>query len=87
VPDAFAGWAARDGCVGAPVETFAHGDATCRTYDDCDGGAEVTLCTIDDGGHTWPGGIPIPAFGKTSGDISATDAMWAFFKAHSLADN
>jgi polyhydroxybutyrate depolymerase len=87
VPDAFAGWAARDGCVGSPTVTFAHGDATCRTYDDCDGGAEVTLCTIDGGGHTWPGGIPIPAFGKTSGDISATDAMWAFFKAHSLADN
>jgi polyhydroxybutyrate depolymerase len=87
VPDAFAGWAARDGCVGSPVVTFAQGDASCQTYDDCDGGAEVTLCTIDGGGHTWPGGIAIPPFGKTSGDISATDAMWAFFQAHSLAAN
>ncbi len=87
VPDAFEGWASRNGCVGASVETYAQGDATCRSYNDCDGGSEVTLCTIDGGGHTWPGGIPIPPFGKTSGDISATDAMWAFFQAHSLADN
>lgn len=86
VPDTFAGWATRDGCVGSPAVTYEQGDTTCRTYDDCDGGAEVTLCTIDGGGHTWPGGLPIPVFGKTSTDISATDAMWAFFSAHSLAD-
>ncbi|HUJ63242.1 MAG TPA: PHB depolymerase family esterase [Kofleriaceae bacterium] len=80
VPDTFTGWATRDGCTGAPVQTYAHGDATCMTYQGCD----VTLCTIDGGGHTWPGGLPVPALGVTSTDISATDAMWTFFAAHHL---
>jgi polyhydroxybutyrate depolymerase len=80
----FAGWAARDGCTGAPVETFAHGDARCLTYAQCAGGAAVTQCTIDGGGHTWPGGIPIPPLGPTSTDLSATDAMWTFFVAHPM---
>jgi len=42
------------------------------------------LCTIDQGGHTWPGGLPIPALGKTSADISATDTMVDFFEAHPM---
>lgn len=84
VPEAFAAWAARNGCSGAPVETYAKGDARCLTYTQCTDDAHVTQCTIDGGGHTWPGGIPIPVFGKTSSDLSATDAMWEFFAAHPL---
>ena len=84
VPDSIAGWVARDHCTGAPVQTYQHGDATCSTYDHCDGGAEVTLCTIDGGGHTWPGGTPVPTLGATSTDLSATDAMWTFFAAHPM---
>jgi polyhydroxybutyrate depolymerase len=79
-----AGWASRDGCTGAPVETYHHGDAHCSTYEHCAAGANVTLCTIDGGGHTWPGGTPVPPFGATSTDLSATDAMWSFFAAHPL---
>jgi polyhydroxybutyrate depolymerase len=84
VPDSVAGWVARDSCTGAPVQTYAHGDASCSSYQQCAGGAEVTLCTITGGGHTWPGGMPVPALGATSTDISATDAMWTFFAAHPL---
>jgi polyhydroxybutyrate depolymerase len=50
------------------------------TYEGCD----VTLCTVDGGGHTWPGGLPVPTLGATTTDISATDAMWTFFSAHHL---
>ena len=84
VPDSFAGWAARDGCTGAPSQTYAHGDASCSTYASCAGGAEVTLCTIDGGGHTWPGGTPVPTLGATSTDLDATAHMWTFFQAHPL---
>ena len=84
VLDTFHGWADRDGCTGTPTQTYAKGDATCQTYDQCAGGAEVTLCTIDGGGHTWPGGTPVPSLGATSTDINATDAMWTFFSAHHL---
>jgi poly(3-hydroxybutyrate) depolymerase len=31
------------------------------------------------GGHTWPGGTPIPPAGVTSTDIDASAAMWDFF--------
>jgi len=84
VADTIAGWVQRDGCQGAATTTYANGDATCVTYGDCTADAEVTLCTIAGGGHTWPGGTPFPLLGNTSTDISATDAMWTFFQKHAM---
>ena len=74
-------WAARNGCTGEPVETFARGDSRCLTHQTCSGGAEVTVCTVTGGGHTWPGGAYFPG-GHITMDLSATDAMWDFFVAH-----
>ena len=50
-------------------------------YEGCDPGAYVKFYTIADGGHTWPGGKPLPAFivGKTTQEIDATRLMWEFF--------
>lgn len=50
------------------------------------GGADVELYTIERGGHTWPGGSPLPAVltGSTSADIDATRMMWEFFTSHPL---
>ncbi len=85
VADTFAGWATRDGCTDAtPAQTYANADAHCSTYSQCASGATVTLCTIDGGGHTWPGGLPVPALGYTSPNISATNEMWTFFAAHPM---
>jgi polyhydroxybutyrate depolymerase len=84
VADTVAGWVQRDGCTGSPTTTYSNGDATCVTYAQCSQGADVTLCTITGGGHTWPGGTPFPLLGATSTDISATDAMWTFFQSHPL---
>jgi polyhydroxybutyrate depolymerase len=78
------GWAARSGCAVTPRETSKTGDVTCTTYDGCQGGAEVNLCTVTGGGHTWPGGLPVPSLGYTTTNIVATDAMWDFFVAHPL---
>ncbi len=78
-----AGWATRNGCDTATTESFASGDSRCMTHSGCDGGAEVTLCTISGGGHTWPGGGYFPG-GHITTDLSATDAMWAFFVAHPM---
>lgn len=77
-------WAKRDGCTGAPTETFAKGDVSCKTHASCKDSAEVTLCTVDGGGHTWPGGMPVPSLGKTSTAISASDALWSFFQKHPM---
>jgi polyhydroxybutyrate depolymerase len=84
VPDDFAAWGTRDACTDAPSTTYSMGDVACSTYQHCSGGAEVTLCTVQNGGHTWPGGTPVPSLGYTTTNISATDAMWSFFQAHPL---
>ena len=82
-PETDAGWAMRNGCDTATTESFANGDSRCVTHTGCDGGSEVTLCTITGGGHTWPGGAYFPG-GHITMDLSATDAMWTFFVAHPL---
>tara|TARA_Y100000310_G_scaffold194711_2_gene194711 strand:+ start:3786 stop:4748 length:963 start_codon:yes stop_codon:yes gene_type:complete len=71
--------------------TYQNREATCKTYSPCNQNTEVTLCTIKDGGHTWPGGnygIDKTWYkkfvGKLSHDISANDAMWDFFEKHPM---
>lgn len=73
-------WAVRNGCDATPASESVAPDVRCDTWSGCDAGTEVTLCTVEGGGHTWPGGTPLP-FGVTSG-YSATDAMWEFFLRH-----
>ena len=79
-------WVTRNGCNPTPTETFKKGDSHCDTYSGCKDGAEVVFCTIDDGGHTWPGGMDMSAlgFGKTTQDLMANDAMWDLFQKHPL---
>ncbi len=82
-------WAAQDRCPAKPEITYQKGEVTCETYSPCAGDTEVTLCSVQGGGHTWPGtGIKIrrplvdKIMGKTTQDIVATDTMWEFFKRH-----
>jgi len=79
-------WVARNGCNATPTETFNNGDSHCDTYSGCTDGAEVVFCSVEDGGHTWPGGMDLSAlgFGKTTQDLIANDAMWDFFVKHPL---
>jgi polyhydroxybutyrate depolymerase len=81
VEETMAIWRDRDGCKGAAEQIYQKGDATCVRWGGCEQGSEVVLCTIDGGGHTWPGGVPIP-LGTTSNNISATETMLSFFAAH-----
>jgi polyhydroxybutyrate depolymerase len=61
-------------------------DATRVEYTSCSGNAAVVLYTIKEGGHTWPGGKPMPEWlvGRTSRSVAATNEMWAFFREHPL---
>jgi polyhydroxybutyrate depolymerase len=85
---AFAFWARADGCNDDPQPGYSGGDASCERHAHCAAGAEVALCTIAGGGHTWPGGLDNFLIehiaGKVSRDLSASDAIWAFFERHSL---
>lgn len=84
-------WRGIDGCTDAPAITYQNGDAVCSTSRQCRQGTAVTLCTINGGGHTWPGGAYYPdtawwrqTVGSLTQDISANDQMWSFFQAYSL---
>jgi polyhydroxybutyrate depolymerase len=94
VPDSFKTWADRDGCTGAPTTTLKQGKATCQTYTQCAGGADVTLCSVDGMGHCLPGMktesptncltknlIPL---GVPNSDIDGIDLSAQFLAAHSL---
>lgn len=80
VPDTMMGWAERNGCTAGPDETYDMGNSHCETWSGCTGGVSVTLCTVEGGGHWWPGGP------SSSADIDATDAMWEFLSGYSLTD-
>jgi polyhydroxybutyrate depolymerase len=76
-----AAWRTKNGCT-TQSTTYTHGDTSCVTYGGCTGNADVVMCTVQDGGHQWPGGEALPFLGKKSDDIIATDAIWEFFVSH-----
>lgn len=57
------------------------------SYSNGTNGSSVTFYKINKGGHTWPGGIPIPIFGFTSMDINASELMGTFFSKHCTSAN
>ena len=83
VADTLEHWRVKNGCSGVEQVFYQQGDTTCVEWPDCHLGTRTALCTIDGGGHTWPGGLPIPS-GKTSTDINATRTMIGFFHSQPL---
>jgi polyhydroxybutyrate depolymerase len=79
-------WARRNRCAPATRDSLVAPDATRRDYTGCADSADVVLYTIRGGGHTWPGGKPLPKlfFGSTSRDVDATSEMWKFFRDRRL---
>jgi polyhydroxybutyrate depolymerase len=86
VPKWAANWARRNRCAPHPIDSPLNAEVMRRQYAACADGATVVLYTIRGGGHTWPGGQPLPEWfaGRTSTSIDATREMWLFFKAHPL---
>ena len=82
--ESFAFWSQNAGCTDAPEVVFANGDATCVERSTCAGGASVRLCTIQNGGHQWPGGPAIPGLGAQTKDIVASKELVEFFFSHAL---
>jgi polyhydroxybutyrate depolymerase len=75
-----------NGCAAEPRALPASGVVSGVAYADCV--ADVVFYTVAGGGHTWPGGEPLPEWltGTTTEDIDATRVMWEFFRAHPLAE-
>jgi polyhydroxybutyrate depolymerase len=83
-----ASWARRNRCGTNPVDSLVATDVTRLEYTKCADDAAGVLYTIKGGGHTWPGGQPLPEWfvGPTSNSIDATSLMWAFFREHRLRE-
>jgi polyhydroxybutyrate depolymerase len=79
-------WARRNRCDTNAVESTVAVDVTRRAYAKCADDADVVLYTVKGGGHTWPGGTPLPEWfvGPTTRSINATSLMWSFFGEHPL---
>jgi polyhydroxybutyrate depolymerase len=94
VPDSIAGWVTRNGCTpAAPALYLEQGDGRCERQASCPAGADVILCTIAGGGHSWPGGdekeTQLPACrlageGEQSRTFIASEQIWAFFRTQAL---
>ena len=58
-----------------------------EAFGNCTSGADVVLYAVEGGGHTWPGGqqyLPEVLVGRTTRDLDAGEAMWAFFADHPM---
>ncbi len=94
VPETVRLWVKLNGCLSKPTVTYEPDkdpqDGTRvrkESYGPCRDGAEVILCAVEGGGHTWPGGLqylPERTVGKTSRDIDASEVIWRFFQKHRL---
>jgi polyhydroxybutyrate depolymerase len=92
VPVTIQNWLTNNGCdSGSPTTVLTNGAATCNLFS-CPKAGEVELCTIDGGGHYWPGGDDWAGSeifcgssqGVRSADIKANDAFWTWFMQHPM---
>jgi polyhydroxybutyrate depolymerase len=76
--------ARRNQCTGDPVEAQMGASVRRLAYGNCAEHADVVLYSIEGGGHSWPGGRPLPEsmVGRTTGEINASKVMWEFFVGH-----
>ena len=87
-------WAQANGCSLESDVVYEQGDVICKSYAECGPEGESVLCTVDEGGHTWPGAIDLMALdpeqypwaGKTTQNLDGSAAIWEFFSRHHLRD-
>jgi polyhydroxybutyrate depolymerase len=92
--DAVQFWAKADGCDDKPTVTrlrntvLLDGTNTQMTqYTGCQDDSEVMFYKVNNGGHTWPGGLQYlgeRVIGRTSRDFDATEVIWDFFSRHPM---
>lgn len=81
VADTVAFWVQANGCQSPPASETV-GIARRETYSGGGSGTEVTLWTIEGGGHSWPQVSRGGRRGDPPTGISATELIWEFFAGH-----
>ena len=77
-------WANKNKCPNPSEISFKKKDVSCETYNFCGVlNEEVTLCTIKNGGHCWPGR---PCFTGASYTVNASEMIIDFFLRKQLKE-
>jgi polyhydroxybutyrate depolymerase len=90
--EVFNAWKSKNSCTATSVTTTPSSDMSCQIFTGCAGGSQVGMCTIQNGGHTWPGGgdYVAPSTDPNCSDpgyISTANGdqlMWNFFNQFTL---
>ena len=77
IPQVVQTWTTQDGC-GSHSSSTTTGAVTEETFSACNEHTGVALYTIQGGVHTWPG----PGAPGSDAQLSAAQAVWAFFSQH-----
>ena len=78
-------WVKQNGLPDKPTQQRKEGKASMELYGPNADGIVVGLWTLEDGGHTWPGGksaLPERMVGAVNRDIDAARLIGEFFKKH-----
>lgn len=81
VPETMARWAQRLQCSSPPRAVLQREGARCEAYAGCAAGAKLQLCTVESGGHSWPGAEKVRR-GKPAATqaLDANATMAEFFR-------
>jgi polyhydroxybutyrate depolymerase len=84
--EAVTAWGERNGCKLQPKLKMVSAHVQLTDYSGCDAKTDVRFYSVSDGGHTWPGSIPVGPLGETTAEINAADLILDFFDKHARRD-
>ncbi len=93
IEDVVAFWVGHNNCPTTPeIASVPDNDMTDSTtamkstYSWGDDSSQVIFYRIEDGGHTWPGGLTLllPGIGFTNQDYVASEVIWDFFDEYDI---
>lgn len=93
VEDVLDFWEQQNGCLNTAVDTIPLANISTSdsctvdkfVWNNCASGLENWFYRVNNGGHTWPGGlIDIPTYGHTNRDFNASQHIWDFFEQYHL---
>lgn len=81
VPQTLQRWQRRLHCAPTAEPVLQRPGARCEAWSGCDGGVGLQLCSLDGGGHSWPGAGQVrPRQAQATQALSANERMAEFFK-------
>lgn len=81
IPEWIEAWAERNKCHELPEVVFDQDGVLGESWSQCSDEVEVTLYTVENGGHQWLGSPTYAGAGGVVRRINATDIIWTFFKS------